>query len=290
MSDIKDFGCILVPFYNFGEKYPYRKGSAFLLQYNGELYIFTAKHCVESDSIPEFLNPTSQKLIYNYPILNTIKFTDNIEMDIALFKVNDKEFCDNIISHIKGIRKPIDEALELINSLYFCNILKIDPKTIYEYRNQKNYNDIQEAITNTNTSLLDSKYLRFADDTFKFSSDKEYHVLGYPGDTVNFEYLNDEHKNKIILNKYELEFYKQENGNVKFKYKKDFDYNGISGGPIICEDEVVGMITDQCTSEKTLGGYSFHVLKKGIILYKQNSNEADFNFLQYIKENINKVF
>ena len=248
MTNINDFGTILTVFYtqdkSLDNESVYRRGSAFLLQYKGELFIVTAKHCIEEgnkDNIT-FANPASSKdNKFSYPIKNRLYFNDaTCDIDIVIFKVDDDIFYSNILYYSQNILSPEQISEKILNTPKIQSIIK---RYIRKSKNNPNYNknkltsklchiimgtklfinykeylldkNVKEKIKNSNTSLVECNPLKLVDSDFIFSENKSFYALGYPGDNVSFKYMNGE-QNKIILNKYDLKFLNKDFSNINF--------------------------------------------------------------------------
>lgn len=254
--------------------YAWFKGSSFVAEYKEKLFIVTASHCIDENNIKDlfFSKMATDRKLYSIPITTQIKSFDTtttkVDTDLRIFKVDDEIYKHNIIENaqIKTDKELSQEILQTpfikrLKRLYKNNptkrLRKLRGSNLYNTLIKRQDKEIDKAIKNANTSLAEIKNLILAPKNFIFTKDKNCIFFGYPLSKNNIE-CNDDGTFKHgtqYLEGYHGKLtgeYNQSTDTYSLILDTNEDLNGFSGGPVIADGNVIGVLSYIQTTDKKL--------------------------------------
>jgi hypothetical protein len=235
---------------------------------------------------------TNRKL-YSIPIKNQIKAYDNkgtrIDTDLRVFKVDDEQYFKNIIEN-SGVGNLREYSAEIIKTPFFHNLkrkYKNRPeKRLKELKTSKLYNTlinkqnekIKQQIENSDTSLAEIKNLKLAD-KFGYKKGQDCFFAGYSVAKGKMEFddygiLIHGNQYLMILHGVLTGYFFKESQTYTLKYETDNNLDGISGGPVIADGQVIGVCSFIEEKNKILHFIPVEDIKRSLNFWFQKEKQV----------------
>lgn len=250
------------------------RGTSFILSYKGLGFIVTATHCIDDSSLSQlfFSKISSKRHRFCLPIQAILKCNDikgtKVETDLTILKINDEEYRNHLkeaanlesISYFSNqvIKTPlIQKLIHKYKSHPLKLLKKIKETTLYKTITKRQNQYIEEKLKNANTSLAEIKDFKLAQKDFTFEAGKKCIFIGYSISKGLMDYDDYGHFIKAVqyiavYSGYLTGIYNEASETYDLKYETDDNLDGLSGGPVICDNKVIGMISTIAEKEKIL--------------------------------------
>lgn len=259
----------------------WRSGTCFMIKYKSKNFIITASHCIQDNNIRDLYitNIASQKKLHSIPIKGSIKsfLTDGtkVDTDVRVLIVDQDKFDSEIQKRMPPVlnEKSILSMpkIQKIIKRYKNNpqkmMRKIHESQIYRTFLINYQNEVYKNMENTDTSLVDIRSM-VLDDNF-VNKNQECTFYGYPSHKSTFDYNDNAEIDYIHFHLQNhsgrlIDDYIKTTDTYKIQYTTDENLDGFSGGPVIANNRVIGVITSVETKNKQLHFVSTKTIIKSL--------------------------